>query len=235
VVSGSFPNDDWFRFAEQVRRIQEQVIKALPPETTQGLAERLRKAIPPEAAAEGMTNPLSLSPQAAERLAEHLQKAFPPEATQLLAEQLEKAFPSQRIAEQFAQLLPKLRLDALSITPYTTHDLMKVRLHVAGLTRPGTMDLTAAARELEAEVEDADGTVDQPLGVWLISREWVTKLKLLVAALQVLSAASKVLEQASGEDIPDSLQAVAATCFAVVTFLTMVLDNQLKKQDAQDS
>jgi hypothetical protein len=69
---------------------------------------------------------------------------------------------------------------------------------------------------------------DESLGWWLATRPFEVQVGMLVAGLVVLDAFTKLLEEISGEDVPDPLQAATQLCFAVVAFLLLWMQERGK-------
>jgi hypothetical protein len=95
-------------------------------------------------------------------------------------------------------------------------------------------DWAEAAERFEAELAasgDAPLAEEEPrvpLGWWLSTRPLVVQLGLLQAALVALEKATRLLEELSGQDIPDPLQATTEVVVAVSVFLLLYLQERHK-------
>jgi hypothetical protein len=108
---------------------------------------------------------------------------------------------------------------------YAHEQIMRTLRESVASVRPSILEaLETAARGLEDQMREAEAEGPQPaqpmsLGWWLASRPLLVQLELLSLALAVLAAFSEVVEDVSGEDIPDPLQSTTALLFAMTAFL----------------
>jgi hypothetical protein len=108
---------------------------------------------------------------------------------------------------------------------YAHEQIARTLRESVGSMRPSVLEaLDTAARRLEDQMREAEAEGPQraqpmSLGWWLASRPLLVQLELLSLALAVLAAFSEVVEDVSGEDIPDPLQSTTALLFAMTAFL----------------
>lgn len=93
----------------------------------------------------------------------------------------------------------------------------------------------AAAREFDSDLQAAqeDDAEDRArsLAWWLATRSLTSQVALLHGALGVLYAFNYLVEQATGEDIPDTLQAATMFALEVMAFLVIYLGERYKDDD----
>jgi hypothetical protein len=66
------------------------------------------------------------------------------------------------------------------------------------------------------------------MGWWLTNQPLGIQLALLTAAVQALDKGTRLIEELSGRDIPDSLQAATEVLLAVAVVLTLCLQERDK-------
>ena len=126
---------------------------------------------------------------------------------------------------------------------YSQESIRRLSEQIASIQRTpafreyaAAQSMAAAAERFEEEVEGAGALPETEPGPspgwWLASRPLLKQVALLYAALQVLDAVeARLLEDASGNDVPDPVQAATQVCFAVVAFLILWLSERDQSGD----
>jgi hypothetical protein len=182
------------------------------------------------------------------RAASELGRTYSPEQFSGISKQLAESIKADRfpgISEQLAQSIKADRLRGISeqlsrtYAPVAMQGLTSRLAESMSIARlqnlPSAADLQLAFSRFEqdmasVEADDADA-LRLTLGRWLASRAAIAQLELLIAGLFVLAAFSQLVEDASGEDIPDSLQSSIALCFTVVAFLLLLMREREGTED----
>ena len=121
------------------------------------------------------------------------------------------------------------RMTALLEQAYSPRHLRAALEQLAQLQHlPGSgVVLADAATQLEHEIEaagdlPADGSRTS-LGWWLATRPLTAQLALLATALGVVEPFATLIEDTTGENVPDSVVAGVQVCIAIVAFLLVWL------------
>lgn len=139
-----------------------------------------------------------------------------------------------------AQTLTPVNLAKTLTHPYNQRTLGSLQANIQASL--GTLVQHAAAagawaratESFEAQLEASgdlpvdDGGAQVSMGWWLTNRPLGIQLALLTAAVQALDKGTRLIEELSGRDIPDSLQAATEVLLAVAVVLTLCLQERDK-------
>lgn len=218
---------------EPTRRALEQLQRAIRPAAQLHDQHGINETVARLARAYPDVNRIAKLNIDASQLASQVARDFPQPRVQQIIEQTTLELPAIRLAQISEQLAGQYPPPALA-------EMMRKAteaVHIAGLDEryPTARDLGAAASRFEDDVTSAahDPETDTHLSVaaWLASRALLSQLKLLVAGLGVLEAFTVLMEEATGEDVPDTLQASIALCFAMVAFLLLLMEERNKRNE----
>ncbi len=162
---------------------------------------------------------------AAQRLAEQLSDNYAlTGAAQRLSEQLSDNYASA-LQRTFDQLSRNLVTDAR----WTIDGLARAIQTRASIGAVDTENLEESVTSLQQQLAAASQSPEdgaRPLGWWLFSRPPLTQIAILLAGLQVLDALTRLAEKATGEEIPDTVQAATTVCFAIAFFFLALMSAQ---------
>lgn len=170
-----------------------------------------------------------------------LESASQPFATRSVIEAAQNVPPSGFLSLQrsVAQMLSPGSVAKTLAQPYNqqTLGLLQANIHTSLSTLVQHSAAGAWARAAEAFEAELEASGDLPtdgggvqfsMGWWLINRPLGVQLALLTAAVQALDKGTRLLEELSGRDIPDSLQATTEVLLAVAVFLALYLQERDK-------
>ena len=193
--------------SDAIRRANEQSLKAL---TGGVMGENLRR-LQEQVARTQSTGSLA-------RFAERMARANTVEVQRLTA-QITLPYSNQQLRAMGGQVSRAYRLDLESLRALQT-DI-------------DWSSLEAAAQDFEVETKEAETAGPQPeepaaLAWWLASRQDRVQLALLLQALQIINAIGpSVVEEMTGEEVPESVRVATTTVLAIATFLLMWIDYRM--------
>lgn len=207
--------------AEQTRRLSEQVTRKYPHAAIRRLSEITR-----------LSEPLALDYSQQERIrrvSASVRATYPPAKIQRIIEEVARSYSARQMAQASEQVTRGVTQQSIRRIAQQMESIAQVQ-RFDRYTSAAVLASAARRFEQEAEAGDLPQSGDGPsLGGWLATRPLVVQVGLLYAGLQVLDAFSKLLEEATGEDIPDTLQAATAVCFAMIGFLLIWFSERDKR------